>query len=205
MVMTNSPRAQRLGLRDEAAVTEVLSEAFYDYPVMRYVLKDAGERHAEQLREWVGYLTTSRLQRACIVLGVEEGGRLVAASNINPPEQSEVSEALKARHRRMVETIGEPAIARIERFAEACRPFEIDEPHHYVGMLGVLPSHQGRGLGRLLLDEVQRLSREHEASTGVLLTTEDPGNVRLYEHLGFTVLGEGRAEELVTWTLFRAD
>jgi hypothetical protein len=42
-------------------------------------------------------------------------------------------------------------------------------------------------------------------SAGVLLTTETPGNLPLYEHFGYRILGQARVDELTTWTLFRPD
>ena len=66
----------------------------------------------------------------------------------------------------------------------------VDDAAH-VEQVSVLPDHQGRGIGRRLLDHVQ----EWAAATGrraVTLTTFShvPWNRPLYEHLGFRVLAE---------------
>ena len=56
-----------------------------------------------------------------------------------------------------------------------------------------------------MLDHVHSLSESDATSTGVMLTTEDEGNVRLYEHFGYDVVGRAIvAPELMTWGLFRA-
>jgi len=40
----------------------------------------------------------------------------------------------------------------------------------------------------------------------VTLTTEDPANVRLYEHAGYQIVGLGRvAPEPATWSVFHPD
>lgn len=64
----------------------------------------------------------------------------------------------------------------------------------HVEQLSVRPSHQGQGLGRALLAEVERWAAAGgiEALT-LTMFAEVPWNRPLYEHLGFRVL---REEEL---------
>jgi GNAT superfamily N-acetyltransferase len=61
----------------------------------------------------------------------------------------------------------------------------------HVEQLSVLPSRQGRGHGRRLLDEVERWAIERGLAALTLTTfAEVPWNRPLYEHLGFRVLAE---------------
>ena len=59
------------------------------------------------------------------------------------------------------------------------------EPHWLLDHVGVDPDHQGRGIGAALI----RLGIESSKRDGVpaFLETSRPGNVPLYEHLGFRV------------------
>jgi GNAT superfamily N-acetyltransferase len=60
----------------------------------------------------------------------------------------------------------------------------------FVHQVSVLPEHQGRGVGRRLLDMVDAWARERRL-TSMTLTTFDrhvPWNRPLYEHLGFRVM-----------------
>ena len=61
----------------------------------------------------------------------------------------------------------------------------------HVEQVSVHPVHQGEGLGRALLEEVQRWA-DGEGLLGVTLTTfkDVAWNRPLYEHLGFKVLAE---------------
>lgn len=61
----------------------------------------------------------------------------------------------------------------------------------HVEQLVVHPDHQGRGLGRALLDEVERWAHG-QAMPALTLTTFSsvPWNGPLYAHLGFTALFE---------------
>jgi ribosomal protein S18 acetylase RimI-like enzyme len=94
---------------------------------------------------------------------------------------------------------------RFAAFAASGERFTPREPHYYLGMIGVLPELQGRGLARLILDEVHALSENDPGSTGVLLTTETERNLPLYERFGYTVIGRAEVEDLISWSLFRPD
>lgn len=63
-----------------------------------------------------------------------------------------------------------------------------DEPHFYLANVGVAPSSQGQGLGRLLVDRVTATCD----AEGVVayLESSNPRNVSLYERAGFEVTGE---------------
>jgi GNAT superfamily N-acetyltransferase len=60
----------------------------------------------------------------------------------------------------------------------------------HIEQVSVRPDHQGRGLGRALIDRVVVWARETDRAA-VTLTTYDhvPWNRPLYEHLGFRVVG----------------
>ena len=53
------PRVERLAATRAEAVTSVLCEAFFDYPVMRYVLGPQGD-YAERLTRLIGLFTAGR-------------------------------------------------------------------------------------------------------------------------------------------------
>jgi ribosomal protein S18 acetylase RimI-like enzyme len=72
-------------------------------------------------------------------------------------------------------------------------------------MLGVRRNAAGKGIGRLLLDAVQRLSADDPGSQGVSLSTEDARNVSLYRHFGYAVVGEADVETMHTWVFYRPD
>jgi ribosomal protein S18 acetylase RimI-like enzyme len=91
-------------------------------------------------------------------------------------------------------------------------------PHYHLGVLAVHPDRQGKGVGRVLLDALHRLSASDPASTGVSLNTEKTTNVELYRHVGYRVIGEAGLADgapvapesaergtLHTWCLFRPD
>jgi|KBSSwiStaDraftv2_1062776.scaffolds.fasta_scaffold07870_8 GNAT superfamily N-acetyltransferase len=185
-------------------VVRVLSDAFYDYPVMRYVLGPEPP-YDDRLRTLVGLFVSGRVFRNDPLLGVDdEDGDLVATATMTLPGDPSPPPALLAHREAVWAELGREARARYEAFSSAAQQFAISAPHHHLNMIGVCRGHQGKGLSRRLLDAVHALAGADPRSTGVSLSTEHPRNLSLYAHFGYRVEGHARvADTLETWTLFR--
>jgi GNAT superfamily N-acetyltransferase len=194
-------------------VVDVLREAFYDYPVMRFVLADAGEAYPHRLRTLVGFFVMARALRNEPLLGIpraegsgpDPDAELAAAATVSfldgPPSPPE----LAVLRDRVWTELGDEARERYERCGVAWSPLEeVGSRHIHLNMIGVRGGARGLGLARRLLDHVHDLSRQRADSMGVTLTTEDPRNVPFYERMGYEVVGHARiAPELETWGMFR--
>lgn len=62
-----------------------------------------------------------------------------------------------------------------------------DRRTNYLTMVGILPDLQGNGLGRRF---IELLEAEVGTKRGWSLDTENPGNVVLYEKLGYALVGK---------------
>jgi GNAT superfamily N-acetyltransferase len=193
---------ERLTRADKTEAVDVLASAFEDYPVMRFVLRDAGEAYPSHLRALVGFFCELRFTRGYPILGVRNDGRLAAVAGINEPEPDPWPPALRQRHDELAELVGRDAVRRLDAFEDISSRHEPVEPHYYLGILGVRPDGQKRGYARALVEELRRMSEQHGRSTGIALTTERAENLPFYEHLGFEVIGEGQIEDVHTWCLF---
>jgi len=197
---------ERLRSADVPAVVEVLSEAFFDYPVMRFVIGAAGEQYAHRLETLVTFFTTARVVRDEVILGARVGNRLGGAALVSRPGRTYTGEDLGLLRDRVWDELGPEARARYGAFATACSPFDPDVPHLHLNMIGTRDFVRGTGVGRALIERVHELSVEDGRSEGVSLTTENPGNVPLYEHFGYQVVGRAEvAPGLATWGFFRRD
>ncbi|MBZ0114741.1 MAG: GNAT family N-acetyltransferase [Thermoanaerobaculia bacterium] len=185
---------------------DVLSEAFFDYPVMTFTVGQA-EDFPSRLRQLVEFFAMSRVYRGDLTLGVEgPPGKLVAVASINRPGSSPTPEALIQHRERLWSALGDDARLRYDNYDRACAPFEIEAPHYHLGMIGNLKRVRGQGYGRRLLEAVQARSAEDPNSTGVSLSTELAGNVPLYQHFGYTITGQGElAPGVPSWSFFRPD
>ncbi|HWB39703.1 MAG TPA: GNAT family N-acetyltransferase [Gemmatimonadales bacterium] len=194
-IRTGVPAAEVLG---------PLCEAFADYPVMRSVLGPDGDYPA-RLRTLIGFFLVARTLRKDPILatyaGAEPSG--VAICTLpglpGPPDLDEARAWTWAR-------LGGDARERYDQWVHIWGPLNVTEPNIHVNMLGVPPRFQGRGLGRLLLERVHAMSREHPDSRGVSLTTESAGNVMFYQRLGYRIVGHARiGPGLESWGFFRPD
>lgn len=204
-------RDRRLGqLPAERAneAVDALVDAFHDYPVMRYVVGDAGQDYDRRLDLLIGVFVGRRVEQGDPILVVEQGGAVVGVATLTrPPGIPPSSSAeLQPRVDALWRELGDDAKERMERLVEVWQRLSVPGPQYHLNMLGVRRTNAGQGLGRILLDEVHRISREHPDSTGVSLSTEDPKNVLLYEHCGYEVRFHERVSPaLETWILFRPD
>jgi len=196
-------KVEKLNRTDKQEAVRVLTSAFYEYPVMRYVLKSAGEKYENYLKALIGFFCESRLTRNFPLLGLRHNDRLVTAAGINEPEYKPRSPKLNKVYSELTNTIGEDAIARLESYEKKSEPKDLDVPHYFLGIIGVEKTYQGKGYAKRIIEEVQRMSENHTASKGVYLCTESPPNVPFYEHLGYRVISEADVGEIHTWAMFR--
>lgn len=196
----------RLAESDLPQVVEVLADSFFDYPVMRFVLDPAAPDYGDRLRTLVRFFALSRVLRGEILLGAGARVDLDGVALVSLPAGTSSPHALGGLREQMWGELGPEARGRYETCAAAWSRFDVDVPHIHLNMLGVRRRAAGRGMGRLLIDHVHAISRQTPDSRGVTLSTEDPANVPLYEHLGYRIIGHaGIAPGLETWGFFRPD
>lgn len=195
-------KIERLTREHKAEVVSVLSAAFHDYPVMRFVLKSTGANYEKDLNALVGFFCEVRLTRDWPVLGIRaEDGSLVAAALVNDvllnplplPEQP---------LQRLKETIGDDAYQRLVAYELQSSIGEPKVLHHFLGMIGVHPNFQKKGYAAALMNYVKEIASKNSESNGVCLSTEIPSNVPFYERFGYRVISEADVGELHSWCMF---
>ncbi|MFV1981611.1 MAG: GNAT family N-acetyltransferase, partial [Rhodothermia bacterium] len=167
-MQTDQTRIDELTPDDRGDIIDVFVDAFHDYPVFTYILKDAGgEEYERHLRLLIGFFVDARLMRGWPVLGIREDGDLAAVILVSDPEFKPGPKALNAVYDELRSEVGDDALARLEDFDSASASYEPKAPTYFVGMVGVNPSNQGRGYGRMLMERVEELSRSRPESVGV--------------------------------------
>ncbi len=195
----------KLNQRNISEIADVLCEAFYNYPVMKYVLGEK-EDYDTRLQKMVTFFVSARALRKEPLLGIyNSNNKLVAAAAITfPGDNPSPPELLKLREELWTE-LGSEEKARYEKYGNAAFTLLPKEPHHHLNMIGVRNAYQGKGLARQIINAVEELVTEHPTSTGVSLNTEVEANVNFYPHLGYELLGKAKVDEnIVTWKFFKA-
>ncbi len=188
-----------------AEVADVLCEAFYDYPVMRYVLGEKDD-YDNRLRKLVRFFVGARALRKEPMLGVYNSeNRLVAAAVVTLPGDIPQPEELKRRREILWTELGSAEQVRYENYGKSAFSLLPPEPHHHLNMIGVSTHYKGRGLARQLINAVEELVRLHPSSSGVSLNTEMESNVNFYLHLGYKLIGQTNVDKnLMTWGFFKS-
>jgi GNAT superfamily N-acetyltransferase len=184
----------------------VLADAFYHYPVMRYVLAVGSDDYTNRLHKLVHLFVMARVLRAEPMFGILDGSELCAAATMSYPGGNETPVAFNQLRAETWDQLGGEARARYDRCVAAWQPMSISVPHLHLNMIGVRQTYQGNGLARRLLDHVHGLSQASPVSTGVSLTTERLENLALYRYFGYELVGHAQvAPELESWGMFRPD
>ncbi len=93
---------------------------------------------------------------------------------------------------------------RLERYEAICDKHQPDEPHHYLGVIGVHPSLQGKGAGKALLTSFCDRSQADPKSHGVYLDTANAASLQFYYANGFELRGEGALDGgAPLWCVYR--
>ena len=186
-------------------VTDVLCEAFYNYPVMKYVLGDK-EEYDDRLRKAVTFFITARALRKEPLLGIYNlENKLVAAAAVTlPGEIPSPPELFRLRDELWAE-IGSVEKVRYENYGNVASSLLPKEPHHHLNMIGVRNAYQGKGFARQLINKVEKLVSKHPTSKGISFNTEVESNVNFYLHLCYDLRGKANVDkDFVTWGFFKS-
>jgi GNAT superfamily N-acetyltransferase len=193
---------EQIGPAEAAEVVDVLWESFYDYPVMRFVLGDAGH-YDGRIARMISLFVTARALLNDAMLGIRHHGELIAVATTSDPANGAHPDFAGLRDTVWRE-LGADAKARYDLCVNAWDSMATATPQLHVNMIGVRRAHQRGGLARALLNEVHNLARTGGRWEGVSLTTENPRNVPFYEGQGYQVIGEcDVAPGLRAWSFWR--
>jgi len=198
-------KVELLSENNAQEVISVLSEAFSDYPVKHYILGNK-DNYKERLHKLVEFFVEARVLRKEPMLGVyNPDNLLVAAAIVTLPGNISAPEKLIERRKILWEELGSEEQKRYEIYGNAASARLPPLPHHHLNMIGVRADYQGKGLAHKLIDTVEELVRTHPDSAGLSLNTETESNVKLYLHLGFSLIGHTKVgKNLETWAFFKS-
>ncbi|WP_410651053.1 GNAT family N-acetyltransferase [Amycolatopsis sp. cmx-4-54] len=182
-MIDNRIRPGEPGDIDSAA--DVLAAAFADYAWTRHTV--AADDHVRRVRD-LQRLFVDRIGLPCGRVWVADGPEgVVAAAVWTTPESSGVEAAFAELARMMPALAGDRASAAASA-EEALAPHRPAEPVWFLATVGVHPAHQGKGLGRAIVEP--GLVAADAAGVPAFLETSEPANVPFYRKLGFEVTAE---------------
>ena len=191
----------RLGASQADRAAGVLTRAFDNDPIQRYVIPD--EHRRARVAPW----TFRVLVRYCLPYGgvyttPDLGG--VACwlpPGIGPTEPWGMLRSGMILAPFRLGPAASVRFARISGYMDAERKRNAPARHWYLVGIGVEPSRQGEGIGGALLKPA--LDRADADGLSCYLETQTERNVRFYERHGFEVASEGAPGGLRVWTMLR--
>jgi ribosomal protein S18 acetylase RimI-like enzyme len=172
---------------DVPALSTTLGRAFFDDPVMAWMLPDAGLRRRKLHRLFAALARHHHLSRG----GVEvapHGDGIGAAALWDPPGRWKhtVGEELRAMPALLL-AFG-TTLRRGQAVTELMKAAHPEEPHWYLAVIGSDPGVRGKGFGQALM--TSRLDRCDAEHAPAYLESSNPDNVAYYQRFGFEVTGE---------------
>lgn len=192
------PHARPATIADAMAIAPVLARAFHVDPIFLWLLPDEGSRPARLTRLFAAVARHMYLPHgASFTFDGHEGAALWAPPRTAPLTASSAlllgPDVLRA--------LG-GSVLRGGRLLSAVARHHPRQPYHYLGVLGVDPAFQGRGLSTRLLRPT--LDRADAEGTPCFLETATESNVSLYRRFGFDVTRELRLPGApVVWLMTR--
>lgn len=188
--------------QDIAPAVAATVAAFATDPLMAYFFGPDPETIRTASTEFFTLLLTARLELgmpAYVLLDGKDIGGLVMGYDTTRPAWPP---ALATRWQQLETTIPGLAdrLAAYDTISEAHAP---PEPHHYLGVISVHPTLQGKGAGRLLIDAFSAHAAADPASHGMYLETGSPQSLQFYLRTGFTLRGEGELGAAHLWCMYK--
>lgn len=196
-----------LSLDEELTVQsiDILASAFRHDPLIQSLFPNETELRS---RVFFRYLLRKSVLRNEKLLGIYDEGKLQGVAIIETPlannnvgkTLSFVIESLKLAFK-----IPFRKFIFLNSYMKATLSVRPKEPHHYLVIIGIKPTSQGKGLGRIFLEHIHQLVENDAKSIGIGLDTENPANVPFYEHLGYKLLETKSLDPIIIFCLFRSN
>jgi len=187
---------------DLPAAAALLGDGMRDNPIhVRVFGADADVRRRALTRLFQAALGRIRSQGS--IEGAFEDGRLVALCGQMPPGACRIGFVQRLRFLPSLLAANPFSTVRgILSWAGAWGKEDPSTPHWHLGPVGVLRSHQGKGIGGALLGAF--CARMDLARSDAYLETDKAENVKFYERAGFKVVQRKDVLGVPCWFMSRA-
>ncbi len=176
------PGLRRATVEDARRLTTVLAKAFFEDPIIGWLMPDDTKRRARLRQFFAIELRRLALPRGCVWTTSDLAGAALSL----PPGAWRVPPRVTL----MEGTAFGIHLSRAARLGAAMEWRHLRERHYYVRDIGVLPEMQGKGLGSALMRPT--LGRCDREGLPAYIEASSERSAVLYERLGFQLTDELR-------------
>jgi GNAT superfamily N-acetyltransferase len=182
-----TPQARSARRADVRKLSRMLARAFYDDPVMIWLLPDEKSRTAQLSRLFGAITHHHHLGRGGVEVATD-GVDIGAAALWDPPNEWQESRwGQLAMIPTFIRVFGRHS-GRGRAIQELMKRLHPEEPHWYLAVLGSDPSVRGKGFGQVLMrSRLDRIDAEHAPA---YLESSKSENIPYYQRFGFEVTDE---------------
>lgn len=173
-----------IGKSDVRALSHVLARAFFEDPVVSWIVQDPRRRRRSLPRMFATMARHEYLGEGGSEVALD-GSRIAAAALWSPPGRWQASRWTQLR---MLPGFLLAGVFRGQAVEELTRAEHPEEPHWYLSILGSDPENRGGGYAHALLRS--RLDRCDAEGAPAYLESSNRDNLGYYERFGFVVTGE---------------
>ena len=188
--------------------TDLYVAAFRDDPVINWFFHAEGDQKAARVKEMFWFSLHVRFEMDEDILAAFEGEELLGCSALRLPDTDQSPE-LEKKAEEIWEDYGKDAheqtFVNFGKYTDLQKECVPAHDHVYLVALAVKPEAQGKGAGRALIEATSEVAERHPTANSVVLDTENPKNVSIYEHCGYQVIAEGKLDEIPVWFLERTE
>ncbi len=172
---------------DVGALSKTLGRAFFDDPVMSWMLPDANVRRRKLHRLFASLTRHHHLALGGVEVSPHADG-IGAAALWDPPGQWKHTRAEELRAMPGLYLAFGRSLRKGLEVEEMMKKAHPEEPHWYLAVIGSDPDVRGKGFGQVLMrSRLDRVDAEHAPA---YLESSNPVNVPYYQRFGFEITGE---------------
>ena len=171
---------------DRGAVAGVLARAFIDDPAMAYLFRDANDR-PRRLARFFGLIASIDQSPGHWALAQDSAGALAAAALWRPTGEWRTPVSVMAANILPLVQVFGLGLVRALSMQGVIEKHHPVQPHWYLQFVGAVPQVRGQGLGGAVIRK--RLAMCDADGMPAALETATPGNLGIYEAMGFRVSG----------------
>lgn len=170
---------------DKPLIVEILSKAFDTNNSVNYTVKQ-DEKRQERIKKLMEYSFD-----VCYLFGAIylSDNKKACALTLLPDTKKTTLKTILLDAQLALQVIGLNRIKRVlNRESKIHSGYPKEKPLFYLWFLGVDPAHQGKGIGKALLNEI--IAESKKKKRHLYLETSMPDNVPFYQKYGFEVYNQ---------------